>query len=84
MKKGGTLVALIGAGPKPKERPAVAGPDGDDLPDDEEDNLGASYTAVSESLARQLNIPEGKRDEFRTTLKEVIHACIRGKYPEEE
>jgi hypothetical protein len=75
-KKHGALLALLSGD--------HGEPDEDDSADgyEEEDNMGASYDAATESLARQLNVPEGHRDEFKTTLKEAIHACVRGYEPE--
>lgn len=76
-KKPGGLAALIMAKPE-GDRP-YGEPDGDEATGyGEEDNRGASFDAAAESLMRQLNIPEGHRDEFKTSLKETIHACVRG------
>jgi hypothetical protein len=57
-----------------------------DLGDDEEEemtNEGASFDAAAESLGQQLNVPQGKRAQFKVTLKEAIHACLRAGYKEE-
>lgn len=72
---------------------AVAKPDGDkpyghDEPDaddyEEPVNGGADFDGTAERLGQMLNVPEGHRDEFKVTLKEAIHACVRGYQDERE
>ncbi len=88
-KDKGTLIALLGLGKsKAKEGPpsdekegkaySKVTSDADDDDEEEMTNEGASFDAAAESLGQQLNVPQGKRDQFKATLKEAIYACVRG------
>lgn len=85
-KKPGALVAMLAFGKKKtKSEPSI----GDDTEEEAEEsyedpvNEGASYDAASEALLQQLNVPQGRRPMVKESLKEVIHACLRGKYEKE-
>jgi hypothetical protein len=85
-KKKGALMALLSFGGKSSDKPEPE--DGSRYskgkdPEEEMSNEGASFTAASESLLQQLNVPEGRRDQVRDALKETIHACMRGHHSAE-